>query len=248
MFSLRPIRVIIRPDKKTVQQKEDIAPDIAQWKCDEGSGGTLTDSINNFDATLTGVNWTAATGRGTKPKWNGSTAKGIVTADAAFSIHTLEAVTVTAWAYLLSDGSEGVGHVFNKLHYAGANANKGYNMWFGGYIPAGVQLKAEIGYDGTMPISISTAVIQLNEWVHVAMTYDHNGDKKVYLYKNGVEMTYDQQPTATGNLYDDTATDGVIGNDVEYNLFAPDGYLDDVRIYGRKLTGAQILAIHDATK
>jgi hypothetical protein len=90
--------------------------------------------------------------------------------------------------------------------------------------------------------AISTAMdgtISLNTWQHLALTYDHSGDRLVHLYKDGKEMEYAGQIAATGPLSSDALGNLLIGGyDQATRWF--DGRIDDVRLYSRALSPLEI--------
>jgi hypothetical protein len=114
----------------------------------------------------------------------------------------------------------------------------------------------EIRIDGTRlrgciradPNSCAESVddaIALDTWQHVAMTYDHGGDRKVHLYTEGAEVAYAAQPTAGGVMASDASSDLNIGrrSNSGDRYFA--GLIDDVRIYDRALMAHEIAAPPD---
>lgn len=50
------------------------------------------------------------------------------------------------------------------------------------------------------------------QWVHIAITYDNNGDRKAHLFQNGAEVTYSQQNTVSKSMGDDNAASTTIGD------------------------------------
>jgi len=88
--------------------------------------------------------------------------------------------------------------------------------------------------------------ITLGAWNHVVMTYDDNGDRKIRLYSNGSEISYDTQtagsatPTsdAVGNMKVGQSADGT--NDRNF-----DGLMDDVRIYNRALSASEVSRLYE---
>jgi hypothetical protein len=92
--------------------------------------------------------------------------------------------------------------------------------------------------------STSTTLITTNTWMHVAATYDASGPPK--LYKNGAAVTVSQdfgsgnpaRPTNTANT-----VIGDLANPAAALPYNWSGDLDDVRIYNRVLTAAEIAAL-----
>ena len=80
-------------------------------------------------------------------------------------------------------------------------------------------------------------------WQHVALTYDHGGDRRVHLYIGGTEVDYAVQSTGGSNLASDASSDLNLGrrSDAGDRYFA--GLIDDARIYDRALMVQEIAAL-----
>ena len=94
-------------------------------------------------------------------------------------------------------------------------------------------------------VLIADTSLNLNQWYHVAFTYDKDGgsnNRKIYI--NGV---LDKQDTATGALGTSTLP-FLIGaySTTPVNLF--NGSIDEVRIYNRALSATEIQKLYDLTK
>lgn len=79
---------------------------------------------------------------------------------------------------------------------------------------------------------------------HVAATYDDNGDRKVRIFLNGLEVAYTDQTAAIGALLDDSALDLTIGS-LSPNFWYMNGRIGDVRIYNRGLTDTEVWQLYD---
>ena len=88
----------------------------------------------------------------------------------------------------------------------------------------------------------TTNDLPLNTWHSVVMTYDHNGDRLIRLYIDGVEVTYGSQVAATGSPDSDAAQNFYIGRG-RYGFFT--GRVGDPRIYSRVLTPTQCWELFD---
>ncbi|MGE0267765.1 MAG: LamG-like jellyroll fold domain-containing protein [Candidatus Omnitrophota bacterium] len=99
-------------------------------------------------------------------------------------------------------------------------------------------------HDGSTTLERTTAnnTITLNQWQHVAVTWDGGiAFSGVHIYVNGVEQTYSSSANGAG-LNDGSAFNYYIGNvDTLDRTF--DGHMDDIRIYNRVLSGAEILSL-----
>src|SRR3989338_2534619 len=93
--------------------------------------------------------------------------------------------------------------------------------------------------DDTWPNVLSTGTINLNGWQHIAFTYDGSN---VRFYFNG---TLDSSPVFSTSLLTTAGQRFVLGN---VNLTNTDnnfqGYLDDVRVYNRALSGDEIKRLY----
>jgi len=131
-------------------------------------------------------------------------------------------VTTACWVRVARDmsGAEGVGLV---------NAGTSYLL----RITSGMHPSFHIYTDGWGPVLCPQA-IRPNEWYHVVGTYD---GKRMAIYVNG-------QPAAarrrTGAIHQ-TSGKLILGRQVN----ALDGDLDEVRVYNRALTAAEVRRLYD---
>src|SRR3990167_9215007 len=144
-------------------------------------------------------------------------------------------ISGSAWVNML-----GVADIANDdrvvmgLWTAGSTGN--FNFGVGDYTLANDnRLQFVANPDDTWPSALSTGTINLNGWQHIAFTYD---GANVRFYFNG---TLDSSPAFSTSLLTTAVQRFVLGN---VNLTSTDdnfqGYLDDVRIYNRALTPAEI--------
>ena len=91
------------------------------------------------------------------------------------------------------------------------------------------------GQTGELKADYDTGTIELNEWIHVVATWDGS---MMRIYKNGLEVgSLDK----TGTLSTGPTVKVAIGNQPEGAEDRPfDGIIDDVRIYNKPLTAADI--------
>ncbi len=142
--------------------------------------------------------------------------------------------------------------VFQKVERAGG---RGYELGFDDVVLSGVQrwaarLTIALTSDGPeRAIQIRTRDrFRLGDWYHVAMTYDGSGKASgLKLSVNGIPATIDVVRDALG---DSIATSAPlrVGSKAIGKPF--NGQIDDLRLYNRVLTAAEIetLAIHDASR
>ncbi|HDI52337.1 MAG TPA: LamG domain-containing protein, partial [Bacteroidetes bacterium] len=148
----------------------------------------------------------------------------------------LGAFTVSAWIKPNTTGENGTGRIAAKR----PNSKYGGWLFFVDNISSiGGQTANSNGNVEANSRGADNA-ITLGEWNYVVMVYDDSGDRKVRLYSNGNEISYQTHiagttspgSDASGNLYIGQASDG---NDRNF-----DGLIDEVRIYNRALSAEEI--------
>lgn len=94
--------------------------------------------------------------------------------------------------------------------------------------------------DGTVSYSNSPEnSLALNEWQHVAVTYD--GQANVSMYINGAQQTVTHRTPPSGSIRENRDEDVVIGTSPDHG-WTYLGLIDEVRIWNRTRTAEQILA------
>ena len=150
----------------------------------------------------------------------------------------MENFTVSAWIYPTGWGTNSFGRIISKendpsegwLFYVNnSTATSTFNFYIYRFFSDGIAIAANNS------ISLST-------WQHVAATYTSAAIK---LYVNGVEPSYESNTAGSGILEGDTFTDLVVGNNEDYAR-GFDGRIEDVRIYNRVLTPAEIGGLYMA--
>ena len=99
----------------------------------------------------------------------------------------------------------------------------------------------EVGSDNASSLDSDTAV-PVGTWTHVAATFDATTIK---VYINGVEVGIKAFAFPLVDSAFDPAFPMLIGTDTTNNRWF-DGLIDEVSLYNRALTGAEILAIFNA--
>ncbi|WP_414837473.1 LamG domain-containing protein [Candidatus Nanosalina sp. VS9-1] len=142
-----------------------------------------------------------------------------------FSVGSMDQLTMSAWIY---DRGGGSSDEFNILaNYDGSDGtlfrydySSGVQLWFGGS-----QHNLESGWPQ-------------GQWIHVCVTYDGS---KIRYYRGGNLIS-------TVNATESTSSSNTtkIGNRGDGQYFT-DGYIDDVRIYDRVLSTAEVEALYQRT-
>ncbi len=197
---------------------------VAAYSFDEGSGTVLNDlSGAGNHGTIVGGIWT--TGRfGQALQFNGTSS--LVTVADSASLDLSTGMTLEAWVYPTSLGG------WRDIIY---KANDIY--FLEGCTPTG--LAPCVGGTFSSATLYGTNALPLNRWSHLAATYD---GVTMRLYVDGVQVSSRLQ---TGNIA--ASTDPLtIGGDLISSQFWA-GRIDEVRVYNRALSAAQILSDKNTT-
>jgi len=200
---------------------------VGYWKFDEGSGTAAADSSGNGNTgtLINGPVWT--TGKVNEAlSFNGTNSYVKVTDASSLDPNT---ITVAAWIYPANPNSSSQQSIIAKDGVQRAFDFKIVN--------AKLQMTFETG-SNSAAISGNT-VLSANTWYFVAATYDGS---KMNVYVNGTLDGSGAANLPTG--WDNNAqplTIGGVGNGVVY--FS--GMLDEVRMYSRELSQAEIQALQN---
>lgn len=203
------------------------------WKFDENSGLTAADSSDAANGTLSGAS---------KPTWipgiiNSATNFNGTSSFIQLATNTSAgtgAFSVTCW---VKTGASGGTIIYDSDNDSSAG------FWFI------VNVVTIVNIVGTVADLIAETgpnpIINVGEWTHVAFTWtgDLTDYTSVITYINAVQ--YDQNgpsSNGSGNHGSNTTTDRWIGQSNGASFF--DGGIDDLRIYNRVLTPAEISMIY----
>ena len=196
-------------------------------------------SGNNNTGTLTNGP-TRATGKiGQALNFDGS--NDVVNAGSGSSLGNLSALTLSAWVKAESFGESGQGYILDKTTSIGP-----VNGWAFQVTTTGSTLQFAVDYDETnLLVTAVSNTIELNKWIYFALTWDGSSTaSNVHIYKNGAEVSsYGTQTNASGNRNSDASASLRIGEQPN-GLRAFDGSLDDVRIYNRVLSAAEVKRLY----
>jgi uncharacterized repeat protein (TIGR01451 family) len=194
---------------------------VAAFGFEEGSGTRATDSSGTGNhGTLSNGGWTTAGHNGGGLLLNGSNAM-VVVPDAP-SLRLTSAATLEAWVLPTA-----ISNAWRDVIY---KADDNY------YLEATTTTSSRPGigfvYGTTHVETFATAALAANAWAHLAASYD---GANIRLYVNGTQVA---TRARTGNVV--TSSNPVtIGGDQIYGQFFA-GTIDDVRIYNRALSAAEI--------
>jgi hypothetical protein len=201
----------------------DITSDLAGWwKLDEGSGSSTADASGNGNiGTLqNGPLWT------TGPTENALTFNGIdqyvsISDSSNLRVGGANILTLTAW--IKRGTSTAVGGIFEKRLNAG-----GYGLALGVTPCAPNQIKAT--KYSVVEICLGSAPEDTN-WHHIALVYSGSG---VVAYVDGA------QDAASNDTQDFVVSSDILNIGTAYSAHYFNGSIDDVRIYRRALSAADI--------
>jgi Tfp pilus assembly protein PilX len=197
------------------------------WKLDEGMGIVASDSVGNNHGTLTnGPTWTLGK-LGAATRFDGVDDSVPVPHSADLSL--TEGITLMAWI-----NSNNLSN-FHTVIIKGNSINGG-NYRFG---TDGRKLNFSFQDGAIRQFKTSDLKLKTATWYHIAATFD-NANDTVRIYRNGTPVgswSTTRQPTTNTQILN-------IGGNQSGEYW--NGVLDDVRIYNRALSAAEIAAV--ATK
>jgi hypothetical protein len=211
------------------------AATVGYWKLDEGSGTTTADASGNGNrgTLLNAPAWTAGQ-TGNALNFSASSSVAI---NGAGNLANLYKTGMTVAAWIKPGALSAGGRIADK-----DNNNGG---WFFGMSNAKVQFVADQFIpDGSVAAAaasrVSAGSTTLNTWQHVVATWDGTTNaSNIHIYINGV-LSDGAAVNGSGIADLDSSTPFTIGNrpvDLKRNF---PGSIDEVRVYNRVLTQAQI--------
>jgi len=194
----------------------------------EGSGSTANDaSGTGNNGTLNGASWNGSGKYGGALSFDG--ANDWLTVADANNLDLTTGMTLEAWVYptaLNSWETALLKEAGNELAYSLYADNNG-NDTGGPRRPAGYIRQGSNSYTAT-----GSSQLPLNTWTHLAATYDGSA---LRLYVNGTQVS---SLARSGSINTSTGPLRVGGNAVWGEYF--NGSIDEVRVYSRALTTAEI--------
>lgn len=162
-----------------------------------------------------------------------ATSFGTVTSNSNLNFSQSASYTITHWFKISNTGSIGSGFFDNNMNY------NGYSTWVWGSSGAGTPLQVHFNAGGiNVQSPLATTTINYNTWYHLAGVKD---GATLRLYINGIQVatntgtfrvsSYSEQPKI-GSLWFNTSG--------YYNYGPFNGSLDELRIYNRALSPAEI--------
>jgi glucose/arabinose dehydrogenase len=201
---------------------------VGAWGFDEGAGSQALDASGQGNTgTIAGAAWTGSGRYGGALTFDGVNDWVSVPHSASLNLST--AMTLTAWVRPTSLGAWRQAILKERpggLTYALYATNQSANQPNGHFQIGGADREV------TAPTAIAT-----NTWTHLATSYD---GANMRLYVNG---TLVRTVARTGPVATSTSPLRIGGNSVWGEWFA--GQLDEIRVYNRALTNAEIITVRD---
>ncbi|MCH7474805.1 MAG: DUF2341 domain-containing protein, partial [Gemmatimonadetes bacterium] len=228
---------------------------VGHWNFDEGSGQTAADSSGNGnDGTLGSTPvvdandpaWACVAG-GYALSFDGAVVPNsdYVDAGSASMLDDLGPMTVSAWIKPSTVAGE-----FYSTFVAKSDA-AGDSKWIfeiDNTLPEVHAFEFNINYATTnLQRMTSDNAVSYDVWQHVTVTWDGSASAaNIHIYKNGTELTYQTTQNGVGTRDSDAALPLIIGFVTEIAPPLP-GLIDDVRIYDRVLSAAEITTLAAST-
>jgi hypothetical protein len=211
---------------------------VAYWRMDEGTGSTTKDNAASNTGTITGATWQTDSNckRGNCLYFDGSS---YVTTP-SFAL-TGTVLTVSGWVKM----GTGVSAQTILMDNQGQSAANGY-IWF--YRPASPPEGLLWKYsDGSAYIDVNMSTFFAghdNAWVHFVIVCDYFG-KTIKWYRDG-ELIQTDVMSGTPIFPSISEARYLGGKDIAWRT--TNGNLDEMRIYNRGLSDAEIKELYEGTK
>ncbi|OHA29992.1 MAG: hypothetical protein A3B08_02015 [Candidatus Taylorbacteria bacterium RIFCSPLOWO2_01_FULL_43_44] len=220
---------------------------VGYWSFNEGTSTIAGDfSGNGNNGTLTGMANppTATSGWGDGKRGKALNFDGVddaVSVAPNSSINDISSLTISTWVYPRTEGELNRGGILRKENFPTAG-------WDFGFDSAGTNaLFFRHFYDGGTNLirDSSDSAVTLNKWNYITLTWDGSTTATgIKFYVNGIETGYDTTQNGVGNRVSDASSNLDIGIAPAANTW--DGLIDDVRIYNRALTAAEVKALYQS--
>jgi len=204
------------------------------WALDEESGTNAPDlSMNEYDGTVNGASWEESLGINGCLDFDGTS--DYVEVPDHDSLDITDEITIMAWIKPASTNSnwptvlaKWSGSSYNELYWLGIQNNK---------------IGAEVTtYNGNFYRETTTDVVTLDEWQHLAMSYD-SSTSIFRIYRNGNLIQEWTDVSGTISTSNEDLTIGVVKRSLNQHYF--NGLIDEVKIYSCALSADDILEEYD---
>jgi hypothetical protein len=200
---------------------------VAAYGFNEGSGALVADAspFNNAGAAL-GTTWNASGRFGAALNFNGGSSR--VTVPDSASLDLTTGMTIEAWVRPTTLAG------YQSLVMKELPADHAYTLY--GNSP-GVGPSGAVVTTSGIQITGTATPLALNTWTHLAVTYD---GAQLRLFRNGTEVA---ALPMTGTMLTSSNPLTIGSNSIWGEYFA--GAIDEVRVYNRALSAAEIATDRD---
>ena len=220
---------------------------VAWWSFNEGAGNLCTDSVSHVKDRVSGNWWKFLPGSdGTGLKFDGFTTA--IVREAANAPRLSEALTVEAWAAVAA-------YPWNWCPIVSQEKGEGKGYYFG--IDSEGHFGLQLSVNDKWQICRSESKLELKQWYHLAGTYSPTGGMLVYLNGNLAgrlsvqgkpDWASDMDLFIGRNRNNKTPTHPVRTWATFPSSYSLDGILDEVKIYDRALSPAEVQAAFSRVK
>lgn len=210
---------------------------VGHWAFDAGTGASATDSSGAGDdgALINGPQWTAGAAGGAL-QFDGNKTAVLMSGSGSLANLYKGGLTVSAWIRPTTSGGGGRGRIVDK-----DNNDAG---WFLSMYSAGNIQFAVDQFGDANPSRISAGGVNLNRWQHVVATWDGSAlGSNIHLYVDGAPVDGAAVNGSGAAIVDDSAVPLTVGNRAGDLSRGFAGGLDDVQVYDRVLTAAEIQSL-----
>lgn len=193
---------------------------VSYWKFDENTGNIANDSKGSNHGIISGAAWSQGIS-GSCLTFNGTS--GLVSAPSKLNLNPVYEITMMAWAKTENLMTT---KIFQKGDYDGHGIGQGNWDGWGAQIRLASNITQGLHWGEGLPI--------LNQWYHLAMTYD---GQQMKLYVNG--QLKNSKPV-TGLLYVNSRNLSIGSDDGNQKFFK--GSVDEPKIFNRALDQTEIQA------
>jgi len=209
----------------------------AYWMFNESSGTAADSTGNGNTGTVTSGTWTPAGGHnGGALEFNGTTT--VVNAGSGATIDDLGPQSVSVWIYPRSHGEGNNAWIVGK----GTGTDLPTNGWLLGMTNDFTRALRFAVHHNTAHLEYVTDAnaVTFNQWNHVTVTWNGStAANSVDIKVNGVSQSYSFVDVGAGARLTDAAQTMYIGNNSAGSRTF-DGFIDDLRVYSRVLSAAEI--------
>ncbi|MGA2092954.1 MAG: LamG-like jellyroll fold domain-containing protein, partial [Sedimentisphaerales bacterium] len=207
---------------------------VAEWKFDEGTGTTAYDFTGSNNGTIYGATWTTGMS-GKALSFDG--VNDYVSVSDSTSLDISSEITITAWIKLNNSDQY---PIVGKQPSGTAGSGSAGNYYFETSPMNELAFFHQTSTGASGSYYYSNSCLTQGVWQHVAVTL---GGGQVKFYKDGILNKTVTQSGTFGILNDEPVRIGARKDGLYFY-----GSIDDVRIYNRALTAAEIASVYQQSQ